>query len=74
MRKIIIISLIITFLFLIGCKEEECSDYQVDECPEECEVCPPCKVCSSISCQTEEFCNDIGFDRDWYDSVRPGEE
>jgi hypothetical protein len=48
-----------------------CSAYGYYECPSECVVCPPCYVCSSISCRSEEFCASIGFNRSWYDSVKP---
>ena len=43
-----------------------CSNYSSDNCPSQCVVCPPCAVCSSISCQSEEFCKAIGFNRTWY--------
>ncbi|MCX6776958.1 MAG: serpin family protein [Candidatus Micrarchaeota archaeon] len=43
-----------------------CQNYSVDKCPSQCVVCPPCAVCSSISCQSEEFCKVIGFNRSWY--------
>ncbi len=49
-----------------------CSAYsgeEIQHCPSPCVVCPPCIVCSSISCQTEEFCKSIGFDRDWYNKT-----
>jgi hypothetical protein len=46
-----------------------CSSYSVENCPIQCVVCPPCIQCSSISCQTEEFCKSIGFDREWYRNV-----
>ncbi|MDD1679791.1 MAG: hypothetical protein LUO93_11495 [Methanomicrobiales archaeon] len=46
-----------------------CSSYTVETCPNQCVVCPPCEVCSSISCQTEELCESIGFHRDWYRKV-----
>jgi len=47
-----------------------CDIYQPDECPEECVVCPPCMACSSISCQTEEFCAEMGIDRSWYEGIQ----
>jgi len=54
------------------CGEVVCTNYEnVESCPEQCVVCPPCIACSSISCQTEEFCESIGFDKDWYDKVKP---
>jgi len=51
--------------------EINCSSFSVDNCPTQCVICPPCEVCSSISCQTEEFCKNIGFNRSWWESVRP---
>jgi len=44
----------------------DCRNYSVDKCPSQCAVCPPCEVCSSISCQSEEFCRVMGFNRSWY--------
>ncbi len=51
--------------------ETNCSLFSVDKCPTQCVICPPCEVCSSISCQTEEFCKSMGFNRSWWESVRP---
>jgi len=50
-------------------QKNRCANYGVDECPSDCVVCPPCEACSSISCQSEEFCSSIGFGKDWYDSA-----
>lgn len=47
----------------------KCNSFGVINCPKDCVVCPPCEICSSISCQTEEFCAAIGIDRDWYKEV-----
>jgi hypothetical protein len=47
-----------------------CNNYQPETCPAKCVVCPPCAACSSISCQTEDFCKSIGFDRSWYESMK----
>ena len=47
-----------------------CDVYRPDECPGECVVCPPCMACSSISCQTEEFCAEMGIDRSWYEGIQ----
>lgn len=44
-----------------------CSEFTVEACPDNCVVCPPCDYCSSISCQTEELCANMGFDKNWYD-------
>ena len=49
--------------------EVNCTLYQVDNCPENCVICPPCYVCSSISCQTEEFCESLGFNRSWSETI-----
>lgn len=48
---------------------EECKKYDYYQCPEGCTVCPPCEVCSSISCNSREFCESIGFDQDWYEMI-----
>jgi len=55
-----------------GCGEEkiECTAYPFDTCPKECVVCPPCMACSSITCQTEEFCAELGIDRSWYERIK----
>ncbi len=58
-----------------GCgekKEEKikCELYSEEECPLECVVCPPCLECSSISCQSEKFCAQIGIDRSWYEKIK----
>jgi hypothetical protein len=34
-------------------------------------VCPPCPVCSSVSCRTKDFCERMGFDANWYNRVKP---
>lgn len=48
-----------------------CTSYTAENCPPSCVVCPPCAECSSISCQTEEYCSSIGFNRSWWESVQP---
>jgi hypothetical protein len=61
----------------IECYKESsigCGKYRVDECPEDCTVCPPCEACSSIACRSTEFCENIGFDKDWWERVRPKED
>ena len=65
-----IIIVLMTAVLLSGCKSQECKDYSYSECPNKCVVCPPCEVCSSISCQTEEFCNKIGFNRSWSEDIK----
>ncbi|MFH1211942.1 MAG: hypothetical protein V1659_03365 [Candidatus Woesearchaeota archaeon] len=42
-----------------------CDSYTTENCPEQCVVCPPCAECSSLRCQSEEFCKSIGFERGW---------
>lgn len=54
------------------CGEIACEKHGIEDCPKKCAVCPPCIECSSIGCQTEAFCESIGFDKDWYDSVKSG--
>lgn len=80
MKKILIFLPALIIFMGAGCKsapivqpvvEENivCSEYTADACPNDCVVCPPCAECSSISCQTEEFCAGIGFDKNWYDDI-----
>ena len=47
----------------------DCEEYPYDNCPERCVVCPSCEFCSSISCQTEESCESLGFSREWYENI-----
>jgi len=47
-----------------------CSSYSSETCPASCVVCPPCAECSSISCNTEQFCKSIGFNRSWYEGIK----
>jgi len=57
-----------------GCEkiqELDCKNYTSDSCPDSCVVCPPCAACSSISCNTKDFCSSIGFNDTWYKSVKP---
>jgi hypothetical protein len=49
-----------------------CQSFTPEECPDECVVCPPCAACSSISCQSKEFCESIGFNKDWYKEIKRG--
>jgi hypothetical protein len=51
-------------------KAVECDSYSVEMCPQDCVVCPPCPECSSISCQTVDFCESIGFNGTWYEDVK----
>lgn len=52
--------------------EAECARHDVDFCPGNCVVCPPCVECSSIGCHSEEFCTSIGFSRGWYQETQMG--
>jgi putative hemolysin len=75
-KKLIVILVLLWFIiaaavswqaFII--KKEDaaiCSTYEADACPSGCVVCPPCPTCSSISCQTTEFCQKMGIDPSWY--------
>lgn len=44
----------------------------LEQCAEEeyCTVCPPCAACSSLSCQSVEFCANLGFDKEWYNNIQ----
>ena len=84
MKKILVIcSFLVGILFLADCDKAQqptqsatnegkivCNSYSIETCPDKCVVCPPCEACSSISCQTEEFCKNIGFNRNWYESIK----
>ena len=48
----------------------DCASFPADRCPSSCTVCPPCEACSSISCNTETFCQSIGFNRSWYAQIQ----
>lgn len=68
---VIIVSLVSIFvIILLKNSKTSCNSFSVEKCPNECVVCPPCIYCSSISCQTEEFCKNIGFDRSWYEPIK----
>lgn len=49
----------------------DCNNYSLDKCPVSCVVCPPCEACSSLRCQTKEFCESIGFNETWYNDMNP---
>ena len=66
---LLIFILILVLLIFYKVKNPECKSFSVDKCPSRCVVCPPCEVCSSISCQTEKFCSSMGFDRTWYEQM-----
>jgi hypothetical protein len=68
---IISISVIVSFFIILSRNPgTDCSSYSVDYCPNECVVCPPCEVCSSIACMTEEHCSSIGFNRTWHEDIK----
>ena len=48
----------------------DCLSFDPEECPNQCVVCSPCPECSSISCQTEEFCENLGINRNWYENIK----
>lgn len=64
----ILTSLIIIYTIL-SVSEKDCTTFSVDSCPKGCVVCPPCEECSSISCQSESFCNSIGYEKEWYADI-----
>lgn len=72
------LSLIFLSIFLLnGCinnQEKECSEYTENNCPGTCVVCPPCPECSSLSCNTQEYCESIGFNKSWYERIRENRE
>ena len=47
-----------------------CSNYSLNHCPDECSMCPPCKECSSLRCNSEENCESQGFNVSLYSSQR----
>jgi hypothetical protein len=70
---LLIITILITLIIIISYTKNNpviCKDYNIESCPESCVVCPPCEVCSSISCQTKEFCSSIGFKETWYKDMQ----
>lgn len=55
--------------------EEYCNQYDPQDCPQKCVVCPPCEVCGSIQCRAAESCAAMGFDENWYkENVMPIEK
>jgi hypothetical protein len=54
----------------IGGSRPDCNNYSYYECPKGCVICPPCAFCSSLSCQTEEYCKSLGFNASWYGEVK----
>ncbi len=55
----------------LNCMDNQnCKNYQIDNCPSNCVVCPPCAECSSIACQSREACASIGFGEEWYKNIK----
>ncbi len=50
----------------------DCSKYDINICNQidECRICPPCKECSSISCQQNNFCEEMWFTQKWADNFK----
>jgi hypothetical protein len=46
-----------------------CGGYSSENCSADCAVCPPCLACSSLSCQTKEFCDGLGFGEKWRQGI-----
>jgi hypothetical protein len=71
----LVIVIIIIFISLFLAKKDQskldCKTFSVDKCPSNCVICPPCEVCSSIVCQTKEYCENLGFNKSWYNLVKP---
>ena len=66
-----IVLLILIYSAIRGERQEKsCSSFSYMDCPNECAVCPPCSECSSISCQAEKFCENIGFNKSWYEEIK----
>ncbi|MDD5039555.1 MAG: CapA family protein [Patescibacteria group bacterium] len=47
-----------------------CQQHSADACPTACVVCPPCPECSSLGCHNAQYCEAIGFSREWSDSIQ----
>jgi hypothetical protein len=71
---IIIACVLISFILKNKEMKKSCDFFSVDKCPERCVICPPCEVCSSISCKTKEFCESIGFNKSWHENIIKGLE
>jgi len=70
---LLVVILVIVFAVLIftgkTAEDTNCKDYSLSECPERCVICPPCEVCSSLVCQSEKFCEDLGFNKSWQKGI-----
>lgn len=51
--------------------EKYCNEFSPSSCPQECAVCPPCEICSSVQCRLKSSCEAIGFDENWYHQTVP---
>lgn len=70
--SVIVISLYLLFPVKVDNLEMQnltCKDFTAETCPVKCVVCPPCAVCSSVSCNSKEFCSSIGFNENWYHNM-----
>ncbi len=54
--------------------QTECQEYTEEDCPDSCVICPPCEACSSLGCHSVEFCENIGFDKNWYENIKTQRE
>ncbi len=64
----------ITAIMLLATNEPQpdCKSYGYTDCPSDrCAICPPCEACSSVSCNTVGFCEGMGFNRSWWETVKP---
>ncbi len=78
-KKIFLVLFLV--IFLSGCSkaeetaknpETDCVSIEsVDACmASNCVVCPPSIEASSLSCQTEEFCQALGFTKTWWPNMQ----
>jgi len=74
--SLVIISVLLLVLLLTSDRNpvKACRNYPLSECPDKCVICPPCEVCSSLVCQSEEFCEDLGFNKSWLKGTGYSEE
>lgn len=50
--------------------ERDCETRELNDCDNDCTVCPPCSACSSFSCKSKDFCAKQGIDETWYDGIQ----
>jgi hypothetical protein len=63
----------ILFAFLVLgeiANRQRCDYFSYSSCPSWCVVCPPCEVCSSVACRSQDFCESLGFNRTWYEGIQ----